>query len=147
MTIRGKHNNHDFTIASASQQFLEDINKYFNNTCNISKTQSKCLKLRTNKISTLHHIYFLLYNDNGFYLKRKKDIFNKTIIDFPIPAYSSKYIGVSKVKRRKPYIAFLRNNKKGYRLGSYYTEIEAAQAYNNKIDELGLDKKKNIIED
>jgi hypothetical protein len=104
--------------------------------------------LQTRKMSNLYMIYNLLYKDNGFYLQRKKDVFDKIITDYPIQVYSSKYIGVHFKKDTQRYISYIHyNNNKSHHIGSYKTEIEAAIVYNNKIDELGLDKTKNVIED
>ncbi len=131
-----------FEIVSANLKFLEDINNNLNHLCTIYR-YSNIWSLTTHKILNLHHIYSLLYNSNGFYLQRKKDIFDKIITDFPIPIYSSQYTGVKLYQRK--YIARIYNNHRNYHLGSYKTETEAAIAYNNKIDELGLDKRKNVI--
>ena len=117
-----------------------------NNLCGLYQYKN-VWRLATGKIPTLHYIHSLLYEDDSFYLKRKKDKFNKLIIDFPIPEYTSQYTGVHFRKDRKRYTSYIDIVQKRYYLGCYNTELEAAIAYNNKIDELGLDKKKNIIKD
>jgi len=49
---------------------------------------------------------------------------------------SSKYFGVSFIKREKKYRACISKDKKSYHLGSFTDEIESARTYNIKAVEL-----------
>jgi group I intron endonuclease len=64
---------------------------------------------------------------------------------------TSKYLGVVYVKRKhrvKRWCAEISSNKKLYGIGYYYTEVEAALAYNENVKKyFGEDVKLNIISD
>jgi hypothetical protein len=73
-----------FSIVSASQKFLIDLNDYI---CNIGhiytrKKNNFCRTIYTLSIhseDSLKYIYNFMYNNNHFCLQRKKNIFNKVI--------------------------------------------------------------------
>lgn len=56
---------------------------------------------------------------------------------------TSKYIGVA--RRRNKYACYIKLKDKQMHIGTFITELEAAEAYNKKVKELGLNKKLNSI--
>ena len=60
---------------------------------------------------------------------------------------SSKHRGVSLDKRRNTWRARIYIDKKEFVIGFFKSETDAALAYNNKLDELGINAPKNIVLD
>lgn len=52
------------------------------------------------------------------------------------PIGTSKYRGVSWVKRDKLWVAHITHNGKGIHVGGFKKEVDAARAYDNKVKEL-----------
>lgn len=60
---------------------------------------------------------------------------------------SSNHRGVSLDKRRNTWRARIYINKKEVAIGYFKSENEAALAYNNKLDELGINAPRNVVLD
>ena len=64
--------------------------------------------------------------------------FRQALIDKKLNKKSSKYIGVS-INRTGKYIACYTLNRKKVHIGTFETELEACQAYNNTVEKLNKD--------
>jgi intein-encoded DNA endonuclease-like protein len=85
-----------------------------------------------------------MYKDATIFLTRKNDIWMrvKAVLAAIDTNYSSRFSGVSKHKRDGTFQAYTPN---GY-IGSFDSETEAAKAYNDKVIELGLNRRLNVVE-
>lgn len=133
------------SIASSSIKILEQIQQILkdNNVINKNKNYMKkiinknCYSLYIGNRPEIIKFYYYLYKDSKTFLLRKKEKFIE-LQKRQYKAKKTKYIGVSKISDRirpnqtKRYVA--RFNKKY--IGSFFTEEEAAIAYNKKLIEL-----------
>lgn len=128
-----------FQITCGSQQFLIDLKSWFGFGSVRKRSGTNCFDFVVGKQADIIKIYDILYNDDGFYLSRKKEKFQevlKLIVNNKRKT-SSIYRGVSyKNKGIKRWAAEVRKNNIIYGLGMFYTEEEAAMAYNEKAKEI-----------
>jgi len=98
----------------------------------------------TKRVNAVDFLNFI-YKDSTVYMERKYKLYNEFIKDFfEQKTYNKKdnILGVYHIAKNKtrPYNAKFIYNKQYYNIGYYLTQIEAAEAYNQKIVELGLSK-------
>lgn len=109
---------------------------------------------RTNYIKTLsvngiHNCYKfmnLLYNNSNISLSRKELKYKNFILwykDILLNKVKNKFIGVNKDRDGK-YNSVLFFNNKRYYLGRFLTAVDAAKAYDAKIDKLKINRLKNF---
>ncbi len=73
----------------------------------------------------LENLRWVTYQENTWNRTKKKNA-------------TSKYFGVSKADNQNFWVSQITFNKKGYCLGYFDNEIEAAEAYNKKAEEFGM---------
>lgn len=159
--IDHQNRTHVIRFASSSHKVLLEIEAHFiamgliRDKNYISKMKNQdCSNLRVCNKKEFMKVCEYLYKDATIYMTRKYNNFleAKKVIEIgrlKLPNCSSKYFGVHymKVAYKKNWGARIKHNKQSISAGNFYTELDAARAYNDKILELGLDRPLNVIDE